>query len=55
MATMDTFSIILETHGNTKRLNVHSLKEKEDPETAAYNTPGVYDVKNELIELTRNF
>ncbi|WP_299111262.1 BON domain-containing protein [uncultured Winogradskyella sp.] len=50
MATLDADSIILETHGHTVTLRgkVHSIKEKEDAETAAYNAPGVYDVKNKL-------
>lgn len=50
MATIDANNIILETHGHTVTLRgkVNSLKEKEDAETAAYNAPGVYDVKNEL-------
>lgn len=50
MATLDADGITLETHGNTVTLrgNVNSLKEKEDAERAAYNAPGVYDVKNEL-------
>ena len=50
MAAFDADGIILETHGNTVTLRgkVHSYKEKEDAETAAYNAPGVYDVKNEL-------
>lgn len=50
MTALDADGIILETHGHTVTLRgkVHSLKEKEDAETAAYNAPGVYDVKNEL-------
>lgn len=50
MATLDADGIILETHGNTVTLRgkVHSIKEKEDAEAAAYNAPGVYNVKNEL-------
>lgn len=50
MATLDADGIILETHGNTVTLRgkVHSIKEKEDAEVAAYNAPGVYNVKNEL-------
>lgn len=50
MAALDADGIILETHGNTVTLRgkVHSIKEKEDAETAAYNAPGVYNVKNEL-------
>jgi osmotically-inducible protein OsmY len=51
MATLDSNNIILETHGNTVTLRgkVHSIKEKEDAEIAAYKAPGVFDVKNELI------
>ncbi|MGO4822197.1 MULTISPECIES: BON domain-containing protein [unclassified Flavobacterium] len=50
MATLDANNIILETHDHTVTLRgkVHSIKEKEDAETAAYNAPGVYDVKNDL-------
>ena len=50
MATLDSNDIILETHGNTVTLRgkVHSIKEKEDAESAAYNAPGVFVVKNEL-------
>jgi osmotically-inducible protein OsmY len=50
MATLEADGITLETHGNTVTLRgkVHSIKEKEDAETAAYNAPGVYDVKNRL-------
>ena len=50
MASLDSNNIILETHGNTVTLRgkVHSIKEKEDAEIAAYNAPGVFDVKNEL-------
>lgn len=58
MATVDANNIILETHGHTVTLRgtVHSLKEKDDAETAAYNAPGVYDVKNELkVEYYREF
>ena len=50
MATLDADGITLETHGNTVTLRgkVHSIKEKEDAESAAYFAPGVHDVKNEL-------
>ena len=50
MATLDADGISLETKGHsvTLRGKVHSIKEKEDAETAAYKTPGVYDVKNEI-------
>jgi osmotically-inducible protein OsmY len=58
LADIDADNIILETHGHTVTLRgkVHSLKEKEDAETAAYNAPGVYDVKNELkVEYSREY
>lgn len=50
MADIDANNITLETHGHTVTLKgvVHSIKEKEDAETAAYNAGGVYEVKNEL-------
>jgi osmotically-inducible protein OsmY len=50
MATLDANGIVLETQGHsvTLRGKVHSIKEKEDAELAAYNAPGVFDVKNEL-------
>jgi len=50
MADIDANNITLETHGHTVTLRgvVHSIKEKEDAETAAYNAGGVYEVKNEL-------
>ena len=50
MATLDADGITLETHGHTVTLRgkVHSIKEKEDAESAAYKAPGVYNVKNEL-------
>lgn len=50
MAALDAGGIILETHGHkvTLRVKVHSLKEKEELETAAYKVSGVYDEKNEL-------
>ena len=50
LATLDADVIIVESHGHsvTLRGKVHSIKEKEDAEKAAYNAPGVYDVKNEL-------
>lgn len=49
-ANLDADGIIIEDHGHTVTLrgSVNSIKEKEDAETAAYNAPGVYDVKNEL-------
>lgn len=51
MATVDANNIMLETHDHTVVLRgkVHSIKEKEDAETAAYNAPGVYNVRNDLI------
>lgn len=50
MATLDANNIIIETQGHkvTLRGKVHSIKEKEDAEKAAYNAPGVYDVQNNL-------
>jgi len=50
MATLDADRINLDTIGHTVTLSgkVHSIKEKEDAETAAYNAPGVYDVDNQL-------
>lgn len=50
MATLEADGITLETHGNTVTLRgkVHSIKEKEDAETAAYFAPGVHEVKNKL-------
>lgn len=50
MATIDANNIIIETHGHKVILRgkVHSIKEKEDAEKAAYNAPGVYEVQNEL-------
>ena len=50
MANVDANNITLETHGHTVTLRgqVNSIKEKEDAEKAAYNAPGVYDVKNHL-------
>jgi osmotically-inducible protein OsmY len=50
MATLDANNIILETHDHTVTLRgtVNSIKEKEDAEAAAFNAPGVFDVKNEL-------
>lgn len=50
LASLEADNIILETYGHTVTLrgNVHSLKEKEDAETAAYNAPGVHEVNNEL-------
>lgn len=49
-AELDAKNITVLTDGNTVTLKgkVHSIKEKEDAETAAYRAPGVYSVKNEL-------
>lgn len=49
-AELDAKNITVLTDGNTVTLRgkVHSLKEKEDAETAAYRAPGVYYVLNEL-------
>jgi osmotically-inducible protein OsmY len=49
-AEIDANNIIVVTDGHkvTLRGKVHSIKEKEDAESAAYNAPGVFDVKNEL-------
>lgn len=50
MASIDAdgIQVITNDHTVTLRGKVSSLKEKEDAETAAYNAPEVYDVKNEL-------
>lgn len=50
LATLNANGIVLETQGHsvTLRGKVHSIKEKEDAESAAYNAPGVFVVKNEL-------
>ena len=49
-AEIDANKITVITDGNTVTLQgkVHSIKEKEDAETAAYKAPGVFHVKNEL-------
>jgi osmotically-inducible protein OsmY len=49
-AEIDANNITVITEGNkvTLKGKVHSIKEKEDAETAAYLAPGVFDVKNEL-------
>ena len=49
-AEIDANNIIVVTDGHkvTLRGKVHSIKEKEDAESAAYMAPGVFDVKNEL-------
>ena len=41
-------TVLTDGHTVTLRGKVHSLKEKEDAETAAYRAPGVYYVLNEL-------
>ena len=49
-AEIDARGIIVSTQGHTVTLTgkVHSIKEKEDAEKAAYNSPGVFEVKNNL-------
>ncbi|WP_281542233.1 BON domain-containing protein [Maribacter aestuarii] len=49
-AEIDAKNITVLTDGHTVTLKgkVHSIKEKEDAETAAYRAPGVFNVKNEL-------
>jgi osmotically-inducible protein OsmY len=49
-AELDANKITVLTDGHTVTLKgkVHSIKEKEDAETAAYRAPGVHYVKNEL-------
>ena len=49
-AEIDAKKITVLTDGHTVTLEgkVHSIKEKEDAEAAAYKAPGVYEVKNEL-------
>ena len=48
--------VTVDEHTVTLNGKVHSLKEKEDAESAAYNAPGVFDVKNELeIEFTEAY
>ena len=49
-AELDANNITVLTDGYTVTLQgkVHSIKEKEDAESAAYRAPGVYSVKNEL-------
>lgn len=49
-AVIDAKGITVSTEGHTVILSgkVHSIKEKEDAETAAYNAPGVFKVKNNL-------
>lgn len=49
-ADVDAKNITVEIDGHTVILKgtVHSLAEKEEARKAAYNAPGVYNVKNEL-------
>lgn len=50
-ADLEAKGIRVLTSGHTVTLEgtVHSLKEKEDAERVAFNAPGVYEVKNNLI------
>ncbi len=50
-AEIEAKGIKIELEGNTVVLKgkVHSIKEKEDAERAAYNAPGVETVKNKLM------
>ena len=50
-AEIEAKGIKIELDGNTVVLKgrVHSIKEKEDAERAAYNAPGVEAVKNNLV------
>ncbi len=41
--------VLTEGHTVTLEGTVHSLKEKEEAERTAFNAPGVYDVKNNLV------
>jgi osmotically-inducible protein OsmY len=41
-------TVVADGHTVTLKGTVHSLKEKEDAETAAYRAPGVFDVENHL-------
>ncbi|MCK0145385.1 BON domain-containing protein [Arenibacter sp. F26102] len=49
-AEIDAKKITVLTDGHTVTLQgkVHSIKEREDAESAAYKAPGVFEVKNEL-------
>lgn len=49
-AEIDARGIIITTEDHTVTLTgkVHSIKEKEEAEKAAFNSPGVYTVKNNL-------
>ncbi|MDX1829006.1 MAG: BON domain-containing protein [Lutibacter sp.] len=40
--------ILVDGHTVTLKGTVHSIAEKEDAQKATYQTPGVYDVRNEL-------
>lgn len=44
----NNITVISDGHNVTLKGKVHSIKEKEDAETAAYRAPGVYHVNNEL-------
>ena len=41
--------VVTEGHTVTLEGTVHSLKEKEEAERTAFNAPGVYEVKNNLV------
>jgi len=41
--------VLTEGHTVTLEGTVHSLKEKEEAERTAFNAPGVYEVKNNLV------
>ena len=49
-ARIDAKGIVVTTDGNTVTLSgkVHSIKEKEEAEKAAYRAPGVLNVVNKL-------
>ncbi len=49
-AEIDAKGVIVTTDGHIVTLSgkVHSIKEKEDAEKAAFKAPGVYEVKNKL-------
>lgn len=44
----NNITVVTDGHKVTLRGKVHSIKEKEEAEAAAYRAPGVFDVKNEL-------
>ena len=50
-ANLEAKGIRVHTDGHTVQLKgkVHSLKEKEEAEKAAYNAPGVRKVKNDIV------